>query len=67
MRLVALVDSPEHVCCRYRLRAFAPLLERAGHALELCPLPRSAWARWRLFRGLLGANVVLQRCLLPGW
>src|SRR5262249_11740884 len=67
MHLIGLVDSPRHVCCRYRLAAFAPFLEEAGHALELRPLPRSWWARWRLFRGLRGANVVLQRFLLSGW
>src|SRR5262245_22327283 len=67
MRLTALVDSPDHVCCRYRLRAFRSFLKRAGHALDLRPLPQSWWARWRLFRSLRGANVVLQRILLPRW
>jgi glycosyltransferase involved in cell wall biosynthesis len=67
MHLTALVDSPEHVCCRYRLAAFRPWLERAGHTLDVVPLPRGWLARWRLFRGLRHANVVLQRKLLPGW
>lgn len=67
MHLVALVDSPDHVCCRYRVAAFLPWLEQAGHTLELCSLPRSGWSRWRLFRRLAGASVVLQRQLLPGW
>jgi glycosyltransferase involved in cell wall biosynthesis len=67
VRLFALVNSADHVCCRYRLRAFRPALEAAGHTLELCPLPRGALARWRLFRRLAGASVVLQRYLLPGW
>ena len=35
MQLTALVESVDHVCCRYRLAAFGPALERAGHALEL--------------------------------
>ena len=32
MKLLALVESPDHVCCRYRIRAFAPssLRTRAG-------------------------------------
>ena len=29
MDLVALVKDPDHVCCRYRLEAFRPFLERA--------------------------------------
>jgi glycosyltransferase involved in cell wall biosynthesis len=67
MHLTALVDSPEHVCCRYRLAAFRPWLERAGHSLNLVSLPRTWFGRWRLFRSLRHANVVLQRKLLPGW
>jgi glycosyltransferase involved in cell wall biosynthesis len=65
--LTALVESPDHVCCRYRLAAFRPFLEREGHELELCPLPRPWWRRWRLFGSLRGASVVLQRRLLPRW
>src|SRR5438128_7948627 len=67
MRLTALVDSPDHVCCRYRFAPFAPLFEAAGHALDLVSLPRRWWSRWRLFRNLRGATVVVQRHLLPGW
>ena len=67
MQIVALVESPSHVCCRYRLAAFGPHLEEAGHSLELCALPRGWWSRLRLFRRLKGACVVLQRRLLPGW
>jgi glycosyltransferase involved in cell wall biosynthesis len=65
VRLAALVESPDHVCCRYRLRAFQPLLERAGHTLTLIALPRSIWSRWRVFRSLRAYDVViLQRKLL---
>jgi glycosyltransferase involved in cell wall biosynthesis len=67
VHLVGLVEAPEHVCCRYRLAAFRPRLEEAGHTLELTALPRGWWARARLFQGLRGADVVLQRKLLPGW
>src|SRR5262249_46059491 len=38
-----------------------------GHSLSLCALPRGWWSRWRLFRRLSGASVILQRRLLPGW
>jgi glycosyltransferase involved in cell wall biosynthesis len=67
MRWIGLVDSPEHVCCRYRLAAFRPFLERGGHTLELRTLPRPWWARLRLFHRLRGANVIVQRRLLCGW
>jgi glycosyltransferase involved in cell wall biosynthesis len=67
VQTVALIDSPDHVCCRYRLAAFRPHLQEAGHSLELCPLPGGWWSRLALFRRLRGACVVLQRRLLPGW
>ncbi|HXG11809.1 MAG TPA: glycosyltransferase family 4 protein [Gemmataceae bacterium] len=68
MHLTALVERPDHVCCRYRLAAFRPSLERAGHRLEFRPWPRSCWSRLRLARTLRNADaVILQRRLLPGW
>jgi glycosyltransferase involved in cell wall biosynthesis len=68
VRLTALVESFEHVCCRYRLAAFRSLLEQAGHRLELRPWPRR-WCSWlRLERTLRSADVViLQRKLLSSW
>lgn len=66
MRVAALVESADHVCCRYRVAAFRPYLEAAGHALTLHPLPAGPLARVRLFRSLRSADVVvLQRKLLP--
>jgi glycosyltransferase involved in cell wall biosynthesis len=67
VQLTALVEAPDHVCCRYRLLAFQPFLEAAGHSLQLWPLPRRWWSRLRLFRELRGRTVLLQRHLLPGW
>jgi glycosyltransferase involved in cell wall biosynthesis len=67
MHWIGLVESPEHSCCRYRLAAFAPFFEKAGHRLELRAVPKGWWARVRLFRELDGANVILQRRLLPAW
>lgn len=67
MQLVALVPSVDHVCTRYRLTAFRPWLEAEGHALRFEALPGGLWGRWRLFRRLRGASVILQRALLPGW
>ncbi|MBX9585225.1 MAG: glycosyltransferase family 4 protein [Gemmataceae bacterium] len=66
MRLVALVEAVDHVCCRYRLAAFRGPLEAAGHSLDLRPLPRSWAGRLALGRDLAGYDaVVLQRKLLP--
>jgi glycosyltransferase involved in cell wall biosynthesis len=67
MHLIALVESLEHVCCRYRIAAFRQFLESAGHTLDIRPLPRHSLTRLHLFRALRGANVVLQRRLLPVW
>jgi glycosyltransferase involved in cell wall biosynthesis len=68
MKALALVESPEHVCCRYRIRAFAPALEAAGIGLEVQGLARGALARLRQIRAVEGAEVVLvQRKLLPAW
>ncbi|HEV3119351.1 MAG TPA: glycosyltransferase family 4 protein [Gemmataceae bacterium] len=68
MRLTALVESFDHVCCRYRLAAFRSVLEQAGHRLELRPWPRR-WCSWlRLERTLRSADaVILQRKLLATW
>jgi glycosyltransferase involved in cell wall biosynthesis len=68
VRLIALVDRLEHVCCRYRLAAFRPYLEQAGHRLAMRPWPRR-WCSWlRLERTLRDADaVLLQRKLLSCW
>ena len=64
-RVVALVEHADHVCCRYRLRAFIPILARAGYLLELVVLPRSILQRWRVIRNVAKASiVVIQRKLL---
>jgi glycosyltransferase involved in cell wall biosynthesis len=66
VRVVALVESPDHVCCRYRLAAFRSALADAGHSLTLTPLPRGWFGRATLGRGLESADaVILQRKLLP--
>ncbi len=68
MQLTALVESPTHVCCRYRLAALRPFLEAAGHQLDLQPRPDSAWGWMSLTRPLNSTDVViLQRKLLTRW
>ncbi len=68
MHLIALVESVDHVCCRYRLRAFLPALTSAGHTVELLPIPRDLRSRWRLPSKLRHADgVILLRKLLSAW
>lgn len=68
MRLLALVDSPDHVCCRYRIRAFESALRDIGWSLHCESLERGLVARTRQLRSTAqyGA-VILQRKLLPNW
>ncbi len=66
MRVAALVEAEDHVCCRYRLAVFRAHFETAGHSLELFPLPRSLVGRLSLGRDLASYDaVILQRKLLP--
>jgi glycosyltransferase involved in cell wall biosynthesis len=68
MKLVGLVKSADHVCCRYRLSALAPWLAMCGHALRVQATPSSWLARFRFYRQLRQADVVIiQRRLLPAW
>jgi glycosyltransferase involved in cell wall biosynthesis len=68
VQLLALVDSPDHVCCRYRLDAFRNHFESAGHALQLVTLPRHWWEWFRLGALLHQADlVILQRRLPRPW
>jgi glycosyltransferase involved in cell wall biosynthesis len=68
MKLLALVESPDHVCCRYRIRAFVPALERAGCSLSCEGLERGIVARtFQLGRAADFDVVLLQRKLLPVW
>jgi len=68
MKLLALVDSPDHVCCRYRIRAFAPALLDAGWSLSCQGLDRGVFVRPFQLRGASHYDaVILQRKLLPSW
>jgi len=65
LRIVALTESYDHVCCRYRLRAFVPLLEAAGHSLAFHTFPNSFAQKLVISRLTRGADlVVVQRKLL---
>lgn len=68
MRLIALIEAPDHVCYRYRLRPFEEALAAAGIAVEVQPLARGPFARLRQLAKLRQADgVLLQRKLLPPW
>ncbi|MGE3805385.1 MAG: glycosyltransferase family 4 protein [Gemmataceae bacterium] len=65
MRLIALVDAPDHVCCRYRIEAFRAAWQRRGHSLQLvCPPPH--WRRWpeTCWELARGDVLIVQRRLL---
>jgi len=65
MRIAGIVESLDHVCCRYRLRAFAPRLHDAGHQLDLTPLPRGWWQRLSLGRDNSDVTVLQRKLLAP--
>jgi glycosyltransferase involved in cell wall biosynthesis len=68
VRLTAIVEHADHVCCRYRVAAFRPDLEGAGHHVELRRRPRQLWQWLRLARDLRHTDgVILQRKLLRCW
>ena len=62
MKLVAVGESAGHVCCRYRLLAFAPILARAGYTLDIVPFPEGAWDRWSVGRTLREAEIGRASC-----
>lgn len=65
---LAIVEGLDHVCCRYRVRAFLPALARAGIDLRIAPLRRGVARRWAQLQDARRYDVVLlQRKLLPGW
>lgn len=64
MHLTALVESTDHVCCRYRVTALAAGLADYGHTLVLRPLPRRWW-EWFALKDLTRADAVLLQRKLP--
>lgn len=63
--LLAISESPEFVCYRYRLAAFSAALQAAGWNLELAPRPRSGGEFLAALRRMQAADaVVVQRRLL---
>jgi glycosyltransferase involved in cell wall biosynthesis len=68
MKAIALVEAQDHVCCRYRVRAFEAALAAAGWSLRIEALAPGLVGRIRQFRRVGGYDAtILQRKLLPGW
>ena len=72
MNILALVEAENHVCCRYRIAAFRPHLEAAGHTLAIRALPKDVFGRLKTYAVARDADVViLQRKLISrfetGW
>ena len=68
MEVLALIESPNHVCYRYRIEAFAAALARRGFVLRPVALRTRTLSRTRqLLDSRRSDTVILQRRLLPRW
>jgi glycosyltransferase involved in cell wall biosynthesis len=68
MKALALVDAPDHVCCRYRIGAFATAMRASGWDLTLQSLSRGLAGRLaQIARAGRFDTVIVQRKLLPRW
>ena len=69
MKLLALVESTDHVCCRYRIRAFEPALNEAGWSITYEGFDQGSLLRPFQLRGAAQFDSVIpcSRKLLPGW
>ena len=68
MRVLALIECPNHVCYRYRIEPFAMALSQRRLLLEPVALRHGTLLRTGQLYAAAGADVViLQRKLLPRW
>lgn len=68
MKVLALIESADHVCYRYRLNAFAWDLAEQDLYLSAMPLEKAWWRRLGQLVSVRRADIViLQRKLLPLW
>ncbi|MFO0956206.1 MAG: glycosyltransferase family 4 protein [Isosphaeraceae bacterium] len=66
--VLALTEGPNHVCYRYRIRAFEPFLEEKGCRVTVWPLAKGLPERLKQLRGAREFDaVILQRRLLSTW
>src|SRR5580693_7845747 len=67
MKVLALIESANHVCYRYRFNALAWYLAEEGLLLEALPIQRGLRRIPALLAGSRAEIVILQRKLLPAW
>ena len=68
MKILALVEARDHVCCRYRISAFERALGASGWSLTIEPLAPGLFSRMAQFARSGDFDcVILQRKLLPAW
>ncbi len=67
MKVLALIESADHVCYRYRFNAMAWALAEEGLMLEALPIQTGLRRISSLLAGRRAEIVVLQRKLLPAW
>ncbi len=67
MSWLALVESPDQVCVRYRICPFSEAFRFNVDPLEIRQIPTGIMNRIRLGSALKGTNLLLQRKLLPSW
>lgn len=68
MKALALVEARNHVCCRYRIRAFEGTLAESGWSLAIEPLETGLLRRLvQIGRVAEYDAVIVQRKLLPAW
>jgi glycosyltransferase involved in cell wall biosynthesis len=67
MKILAFVESPDHVCCRYRISAFTEHWQQKGHDLTIQSWPRNAMTRLLGLAPRGSADVVILQRLLVNW
>jgi glycosyltransferase involved in cell wall biosynthesis len=68
MKILALIDGANEVCCRYRIEAFSSAMDSLGMSLEVVRFDKGLLDRVQNLRKAKAADVViLQRKLLPVW
>ena len=67
MEIVALVESEEHVCTRYRLSAYKEHFAKSGYSLRYLAWPKTLFGLLSLAAKLQNKTVIVQRKLPPTW
>jgi glycosyltransferase involved in cell wall biosynthesis len=69
VRLLALIEQPNHVCYRYRVQAYEKWLAGAGWQIEPQPIPHNPAGWRRVLKQAAGADAVLlaRKLLSPWW